>query len=173
MSCWPRRTWLHPSPGLPSSRTRPTRTVCLHSRICGPRIGSNGSIGSPFPDSHRSDAPLYPKRPASGRLNTSTEETNEAMTPRKRWLAILAGKPTDRIPVDLTATPEVMTRLLKELDCADERELWRTLHVDGRIEVAPRWKFTHHPDDPQADLWGVRYQRMEYGTGHYEEPSHH
>jgi len=106
-------------------------------------------------------------------LNTSTEETNEAMTPRKRWLAILAGKPTDRIPVDLTATPEVMTRLLKELDCADERELWRTLHVDGRIEVAPRWKFTHHPDDPQADLWGVRYQRMEYGTGHYEEPSHH
>jgi hypothetical protein len=59
------------------------------------------------------------------------------MTPRERWLAVLAGKPTDRIPVDLTATPEVMTRLLKELDCADERKLWRTLHVDGRIEVAP------------------------------------
>ena len=95
------------------------------------------------------------------------------MTPRERWLAILAGKDTDRIPVDFAATPEVTARLFKELHCADERELWQRLHVDGRLEVAPRWKLPHHPDDAQADLWGVRYSRMDYGSGHYEEPSHH
>ena len=95
------------------------------------------------------------------------------MTPRERWLALLAGKPTDRIPVDLTATPEVMSRLLKELNCADEKALWEKLHVDGRVEVAPTWKLPHHPDDPLADMWGVRYQRIDYGTGAYEEPCHH
>ena len=95
------------------------------------------------------------------------------MTPRQRWLAILAGKQTDRIPVDLTATPEVMAGLLDELDCADERALWQKLQVDGRVEVAPKWKLPHHPNDLQADLWGVRYKRADYGTGSYEEPSHH
>ena len=95
------------------------------------------------------------------------------MTPRERWLAILAGKETDRIPVDLTATPEVTARLLKELDCTDERALWRKLHVDGRVEVTPRWKLRHHPDDPKADLWGVRYALTDYGAGCYEEPCHH
>ena len=106
-------------------------------------------------------------------MNASAENTGVAMTPRERWLAILAGKETDRIPVDLTATPEVSGRLLKELNCADERALWQALHVDGRVEVAPRWKLPHHPDDPQGDLWGVRYQRTDYGTGCYEEPCHH
>ena len=109
----------------------------------------------------------------SRRLNTSTERIGEAMTARERWLAILAGRETDRIPVDLSATPEVLARLFRELDCRDERALWQRLHVDGRIEVAPRWKLPHYPDDPQADLWGVRYERMNYGTGVYEEPSHH
>ena len=106
-------------------------------------------------------------------MDNSRNRTSSAMTPRERWLAVLAGKGTDRIPVDWAATPEVTTRLLKELGCADERTLWQKLRVDGRIEVAPRWKLPHHPDDPQADLWGVRYQCMDYGTGHYEEPSYH
>ena len=106
-------------------------------------------------------------------MNASLKEINRGMTPRERWLAILAGKETDRILVDWAATPEVTARLLKELECADERALWHKLHVDARIEVAPRWKLLHHPDDPQADLWGVRYQRINYGTGYYEEPSYH
>src|SRR5512137_2341440 len=106
-------------------------------------------------------------------MNPSTEGSSKAMTPRERWLALLGDKATDRIPVDLTATPEVTARLLRELNCADERALWRKLHVDGRMEVAPVWKLPNHPDDPQADLWGVRYQRMDYGAGSYDEPSHH
>jgi uroporphyrinogen decarboxylase len=95
------------------------------------------------------------------------------MTPRERWLAILTGKEPDRIPVDWAATPEVTASLLQELNCADERALWRKLHVDGRIAVAPQWMLSHHPDDPQADMWGVRWQRIDYGTGCYKEPSHH
>ena len=95
------------------------------------------------------------------------------MTPRQRWLAILERKPVDRIPTDYTATPEVTARLLRELDCADERALWDKLHIDGRIEIAPQWTLPHHPDDPQADMWGVRYEQVAYGTGSYEEPCHH
>jgi len=95
------------------------------------------------------------------------------MTPRDRWLALLERRPVDRIPTDYTATPEVTARLLRELDCADERALWEKLDIDGRIDLAPRWKLPHHPDDPQADLWGVRYRRVEYGTGSYEEPCYH
>ena len=95
------------------------------------------------------------------------------MTPRERWLALLARKQTDRVPVDFTATPEVTARLLRELNCTNERALWEKLHIDGRVEVAPDWKLPHHPDDPQADLWGVRYQRIDYGTGAYEEPCYH
>ena len=94
-------------------------------------------------------------------------------TPRRRWLALLEGRETDRIPTDYTATPEVTERLLSELDCPDERALWEKLHIDGRVEVAPEWLLPHHPDDPEADMWGVRYQRVDYGTGSYEEPSHH
>ena len=87
------------------------------------------------------------------------------MTPRERWLAILERRPPDRIPTDYTATPEVTARLLRELDCPDERAMWKKLHIDGRIDLAPKWKLPHHPDDPEADLWGVRYQQvLPFGT---------
>jgi len=106
-------------------------------------------------------------------MTSSLEVNSRPMTPRERWLAILTGKEPDRIPVDWAATPEVTASLLQELNCADERALWRKLHVDGRIAVAPQWMLSHHPDDPQADMWGVRWQRIDYGTGCYKEPSHH
>jgi uroporphyrinogen decarboxylase len=94
------------------------------------------------------------------------------MTPRQRWLALLEGKPADRIPTDYQATDEVTARLLRELDCADEDELWRKLHVDRRRLVESKWKLPHHPDDPEADMWGVRYQSVDYGTGAYDEPAY-
>ena len=97
----------------------------------------------------------------------------DPMTPRERWLALLERRPTDRIPTDYTATPEVTARLLTELNCADERALWEKLGIDGRIDIAPQWKLAHHPDDPQADMWGVRYHQINYGTGTYEEPCYH
>ena len=59
------------------------------------------------------------------------------MTPRQRWLALLEGKPADRVPTDYQATEEVTSRLLTELDCADEAALWRRLHVDKRTILEP------------------------------------
>ncbi len=153
------------------------------------------------------------------------------MTPRQRWLALLDGKPADRIPTDYQATGEVTTRLLKDFGCADEETLWRRLHIDARKFVEPRWKGPYDitretsfvndlgadsldtvelvmeleeefdiniPDDaaekiqtvgqaiddieqavessgavPQADMWGVRYRSVDYGTGAYDEPVVH
>jgi uroporphyrinogen decarboxylase len=95
------------------------------------------------------------------------------MTPRERWLAILAGERTDRVPTDYQATEEVTERLLRDLDCADEESLWRRLDIDKRKYVESRWKREHHPDDPQADAWGVRYRKVDYGTGAYLEPDYH
>jgi len=95
------------------------------------------------------------------------------MTPRERWLALLDRKAPDRVPTDYQATPEVTARLLKDLSCAGERDLWAELHVDGREFVEPRWKLAHHPTDPRADLWGVRYETVDYGAGAYEEPVSH
>lgn len=94
-------------------------------------------------------------------------------TPRERWLSLLDGKSVDRVPTDYQATDEVTSRLLAELNCPDEAALWRRLHVDKRTIVEPRWKLAHHPDDPGADMWGVRYRSVDYGTGAYEEPVFH
>ena len=86
---------------------------------------------------------------------------------------MLDRKRLDRIATDYQATPEVTRRLLKELGCTDQEELFRTLHIDARREVAPRWRLEHHPDDREADLWGVRYRSVDYGTGTYNEPVFH
>jgi len=95
------------------------------------------------------------------------------MTPRERWLALVAGKKADRIPCDYQATPEVTARLLRELSCPDEESLYRKLGIDARRFVEPRWKYPHHPHDPEADMWGVRYKRVSYGCGEYLEPAYH
>ncbi|WP_428940031.1 uroporphyrinogen decarboxylase family protein [Fontivita pretiosa] len=95
------------------------------------------------------------------------------MTPRERWLCLLNGKQPDRIPTDYQATAEVTDRLLRDLGCADTESLFRKLHIDARRHVGPKWKLPHHPDDPQADLWGVRYRMMPYPNGVYREAVYH
>lgn len=92
------------------------------------------------------------------------------MTPRERWLALLDRRAPDRIPTDYQATPEVTERLLVDLGCADKASLWRRLYVDKRKIVEPTWRLPHHPEDPLADMWGVRYRKVDYGSGMYDEP---
>ncbi|NLX96278.1 MAG: uroporphyrinogen-III decarboxylase-like protein [Rhodopirellula sp.] len=94
------------------------------------------------------------------------------MTPRERWLALLHGERPDRIPTDYQATAEVTIRLLADLGCADETALWKRLHIDRRKTLEPKWKLSHHPDDPAADMWGIHYRKADYGTGVYDEPIH-
>lgn len=103
--------------------------------------------------------------PASGRKSP--------LTPRDRWSALLEGRAADRIPADYQATPEVTDRLLSDLGCPDEEALWDRLGVDGRRTLQPRWRLAHHPDDPLADAWGVRHERVDYGGGAYDEAVHH
>jgi len=94
------------------------------------------------------------------------------MTPRQRWLALLDGKPVDRIPTDYQATDEVTARLVRELGCADEEALWRRLHVDKRVILEPAWQ---RPEGVPADAdpWGIRYRKVAYGGGTYDEPAFH
>jgi uroporphyrinogen decarboxylase len=99
-------------------------------------------------------------------------DSSMEMTPRERWLALLRGKSGDRIPTDYQATGEVTARMLLELDCANEESLWRKLHVDCRRFVEPKWRRPEDLEDDPADMWGVRYRSVDYGTGTYDEPVH-
>jgi uroporphyrinogen decarboxylase len=94
------------------------------------------------------------------------------MTPRQRWTALLEEKRPDHIPSDYQATEEVTQRLLRDLQCADLESFYEMLQIDARRFPQPRWKLPHHPDDPQADLWGIRYRMVDYGGGAYAEPEH-
>ncbi len=91
------------------------------------------------------------------------------MTPRQRWLALLNRQTPDRIPTDYQATPEVTTRLLADLACANEDALWRRLHVDRRHFVEPAW-CPSEPPAAGADLWGIVFRKVDYGSGIYDEP---
>ena len=92
-----------------------------------------------------------------------------AMTSRERWLALLHGETPDRIPTDYHATSEVTKRLLKDLGCADLEAMYRKLHIDARYSVSAPVTQNRHPDDPDADLWGLRYRMVDYGSGAYKE----
>lgn len=91
------------------------------------------------------------------------------MTPRQRWLALLNREKPDRIPTDYWATPEVTQRLIGELECGDEWGLYRKLHIDRPYHLTAPQTVKHHPDDPEADIWGNRYKKVDYGTGTYDE----
>jgi uroporphyrinogen decarboxylase len=95
------------------------------------------------------------------------------MTPRERWLALFAREKPDRIPTDYWATPEVTNRLLKELKCADVEELYERLHIDGVVKIEPPHRTNHHPEDPLADIWGLRRKWINYGAGEYDEFDNH
>jgi uroporphyrinogen decarboxylase len=96
------------------------------------------------------------------------------MTPRERWLAALAGSRADRTPCDYWGTDEVTRRLLRELDCRDERELWLRLGIDKLIHLAPthrKAKETTWHTGGLFSIWGVETRAIEYGDGigAYEE----
>jgi uroporphyrinogen decarboxylase len=98
------------------------------------------------------------------------------VTPRERWLALLEGRVPDRTPCDYWGTAEVTGRLMKDLGCAGERELWRKLGVDRLVRVAPV-----HPRaiektwyiQSQYSVWGIGTREVAYGDGTYIESVSH
>jgi uroporphyrinogen decarboxylase len=105
-------------------------------------------------------------------------EGGDRLTPRERWLALLRGEPADRVLCDFWATGEVIGRLLRDLGCATERELWKRLGVDKCIHLSPRhpaaredtWHTPSH-----FSLWGVETRTIAYGEGigEYAEDAFH
>jgi uroporphyrinogen decarboxylase len=95
------------------------------------------------------------------------------MTPRDRWLALFANEKPDRIPTDYWATDEVTARLQRELRCATKEELYCRLNIDGLTDVEAPKTIEHHPDDPEADIWGIRRAPIDYGGGVYDEFANH
>lgn len=95
------------------------------------------------------------------------------MTPRERWLALYNREKPDRIPTDFWATVEVHERLRKDLGCADTDALYEKLHIDGTQHVGPARTVHHYPDDPEADIWGLKWRTIEYNGGKYSEVANH
>ena len=96
------------------------------------------------------------------------------LTPRERWSAVLAGKQPDRIPCDYAATPEVTARLLRDLGCASERELWEHLSIDKLILLGARHTSAKEDTWHMQSLWsvwhiGVVYVPFGESLGTYEE----
>ncbi|MFW6059044.1 MAG: uroporphyrinogen decarboxylase family protein [Phycisphaeraceae bacterium] len=94
---------------------------------------------------------------------------NETLTPRQRWLALLEGKPVDRIPTDYWATREFDAKLKAHVGVADDEALWDQLEIDHPRQLRLGMVSPDPPADPDVDLWGVRHQRITYAGGVYLE----
>jgi uroporphyrinogen decarboxylase len=105
------------------------------------------------------------------------------MTPHERVLATLERRPTDRTPVDVWLTPEVLSDLQMHVGIQDELKLYQALGLDKIVWIFPGYnaeKYDPNESDGQ-DPWGVPMKKvvsgkavyMEFGTpplGEMEEP---
>ncbi len=96
------------------------------------------------------------------------------MTPRQRWRAVLSGEPPDRIPCDYWATDEVTARLMRELGCAAERQLYERLGIDKCIRLGAVNRRTGEDNwhiQSQYKAWHIGTKLVSYGEGlgSYEE----
>ncbi|MFA4944524.1 MAG: uroporphyrinogen decarboxylase family protein [Lentisphaeria bacterium] len=96
------------------------------------------------------------------------------MTAKERILTAARRGKADRVPLDIWYTPEVQRALLRHFGVATEPELWRRLHLDKIITVAPR--YVGPPErrladgSRQAPPWWVTLRTTDYGGGAYDEP---
>ena len=96
------------------------------------------------------------------------------LTPKQRWNAVLAGQTPDRMPCDYWATDEVTARLLRDLACTSERQLYEKLGADKCIRLAPRNRRTGENNwhvQSQYGAWHIGTRIICYGEGQgaYEE----
>jgi uroporphyrinogen decarboxylase len=89
------------------------------------------------------------------------------MTPVERWLAVLTRQKPDRIPMDYWATRETTEMLMKHLGCEDVRSMYECLHIDAVVAVEPDYIGPSFPED--MDIYGCRYEYVDYGSGKYRE----
>ncbi len=93
-----------------------------------------------------------------------------AFSPWQRVEMALAHRPSDRVPFDFWAVPEVWQRLRTALDADDETVL-RLLGIDCRL-VSPRYIGTRARelrDGTFIDAWGSHRRRVAHPFGTYDE----
>ena len=93
--------------------------------------------------------------------------SRETMTPKERWLAVLGRERPDRLPMDYWATDEATQTLMQHLGCAEPWEMFERLHIDRPVRVRPR--YVGPPIEPGYDVYGCRFEDVDYGTGVYSE----
>ena len=92
------------------------------------------------------------------------------MTSRERWLAVLNREEPDRIPMDWWGTDEIRDRVMAHLGVTSENDMFAALHVDRPVVVEP--VYIGPPLKSDEDVYGVRYDYADYGTGRYREAVH-
>jgi uroporphyrinogen decarboxylase len=95
----------------------------------------------------------------------------ETMTPKERWLAVLARETPDRLPMDYWATEEATQRLMTHLGVTTQAEMHAALHIDRLITVAPA--YIGPPIPPNTNMYGCRFRDVAYDTGTYSEAISH
>jgi uroporphyrinogen decarboxylase len=96
------------------------------------------------------------------------------LTPRERWRAVLDGEQPDRVPCDYAATSEVTARLLRDLGCASEHQLWKCLEIDKLILLGAKHRGAKEDTWHMQSLWSVWHIEVAKvpigdGLGTYEE----
>jgi len=83
-------------------------------------------------------------------------------------MALFGGKRADRRPCDYWGTAEITGRLMRDLACGTEQELWRRLGIDKCVMLGAR-----HPHATEEtwhlpslfSLFGIETRLIEYGDG--------
>ena len=95
------------------------------------------------------------------------------MNPKQRVLAAVALQQPDRVPMDFSANPPTLRRLMRDLGAADHRELLERLHVDvvdlrgvvDPVYCGPVPQEHLRDDGVKEHLWGWRTRTMRTATG--------
>ncbi len=96
---------------------------------------------------------------------------HETMTPKERWLAVLRRETPDRMPMDYWGTPEATQKVIAYLGVDDFRQMCERLHIDAPVAVHPQ--YIGPKIKSGYDYYGRGYQRVDYGTGVYDEVVDH
>lgn len=90
------------------------------------------------------------------------------MNARERILSAINRQPLDRIPTDIWATPETWKKLRDHFGEGAEA----ALHIDGMAHIGPEYigpPLQTAPEGETINFWGMRYKRMAYPGGAYDE----
>jgi len=97
------------------------------------------------------------------------------MNPKQRVIDAINHKKTDRVPVDLWVTKEVMDKLCSYFHTNQTDIVMQELGIDIRL-VEPEYigpKLQRSPDGKVKDIWGVVRKQIDYSEGSYLEVDHY